>query len=97
MLTVFRNRLSNEGIRQVVDAFEGQTAVSAGDDVASGEYPPLLERIPAIAGPVAELAGGDPTPAQVASAVEFVLEGLHLSKRLNKDAVGSRSNYRSRV
>jgi magnesium chelatase subunit I len=32
----------------------------------------------------------------VASAVEFVLEGLHLSKRLNKDAVGARAQYRGR-
>jgi magnesium chelatase subunit I len=32
----------------------------------------------------------------VASAAEFVLEGLHLSKRLNKDAMGTRSTYRSR-
>jgi magnesium chelatase subunit I len=32
----------------------------------------------------------------VASAVEFLLEGLHLSKRLNKDAAGGRSAYRSR-
>jgi magnesium chelatase subunit I len=32
----------------------------------------------------------------VASAVEFVLEGLHLSKRLNKDASGARSTYRGR-
>jgi magnesium chelatase subunit I len=32
----------------------------------------------------------------VASAVEFVLEGLHLSKRLNKDAVGPRAQYRGR-
>ena len=31
-----------------------------------------------------------------ASAVEFVLEGLHLSKRLNKDAVGARAQYRGR-
>ena len=36
------------------------------------------------------------TPAGVASAVEFVLEGLHLSKRLNKDAVGGRAAYRGR-
>ncbi|MEY2436797.1 MAG: hypothetical protein QOF97_1633, partial [Acidimicrobiaceae bacterium] len=27
---------------------------------------------------------------------EFVLEGLHLSKRLNKDAVGTRATYRGR-
>jgi magnesium chelatase subunit I len=32
----------------------------------------------------------------VAAATEFVLEGLHLSKRLNKDAAGGRSTYRSR-
>ena len=32
------------------------------------------------------LTGGDESPAAVAAAVEFVLEGLHLSKRLNKDA-----------
>jgi len=36
------------------------------------------------------------TPAGVASALEFVLEGLHLSKRLNKDAVGGRATYRGR-
>jgi magnesium chelatase subunit I len=97
VLTVFRDRVSPEGARQVVEAFEGQVSVGAGDDVASAEYPPLLERIPALAAPVAELVGGDPTPAQVASAVELVLEGLHLSKRLNKDAVGGRASYRSRV
>ena len=33
----------------------------------------------------------------VGSAVELVLEGLHLSKRLNKDAVGARSQYRART
>jgi magnesium chelatase subunit I len=32
----------------------------------------------------------------VASAVEFLLEGLHLSKRLNKDAAGTRAAYRGR-
>jgi magnesium chelatase subunit I len=32
----------------------------------------------------------------VASAIEFVLEGLHLTKRLNKDAVGGRAVFRSR-
>jgi magnesium chelatase subunit I len=36
------------------------------------------------------------TPAGIASATELVLEGLHLSKRLNKDAVGGRATYRSR-
>ncbi len=42
------------------------------------------------------LTGGDESPAAVASAVEFILEGLHLSKRLNKDSSGARATYRSR-
>jgi magnesium chelatase subunit I len=30
----------------------------------------------------------------VAAAVEFVLEGLHLNKRLNKDKIAGRARYR---
>ena len=32
----------------------------------------------------------------VASGVEFVLEGLHLSKRLNKESLGTSAVYRGR-
>ena len=46
---------------------------------------------------MAELVGESPDPAAVASAVELILEGLHLSKRLNKDAVGARAQYRART
>ena len=42
------------------------------------------------------MTGGDENPAAVAAAVEFVLDGLHLSKRLNKESAGARANYRSR-
>ena len=50
---------------------------------------------PGCATTLADLDVGE-TPAGVASAVEFVLEGLHLSKRLNKDAVGGKAAYRGR-
>ena len=56
----------------------------------------LLEAIPGLREPVLELTGGDESPAAIASAVEFILEGLHLSKRLNKDAAGGRAQFRSR-
>jgi magnesium chelatase subunit I len=46
---------------------------------------------------VAVLTGGDESPAAVGGAVEFVLEGLHLSKRLNKDASGPSATYRGRT
>ena len=44
---------------------------------------------------LADLEVGE-SPAGIASGIEFVLEGLHLTKRLNKDAVGARATYRSR-
>ena len=46
---------------------------------------------------VDQLVGGDESPGAVASAVEFVLEGLHLSKRLNKDSSGGRSVFSGRA
>ena len=51
---------------------------------------------PAIRTPVTVLSAGSESPAAIASAVELVLDGLHLSKRLNKDAAGPRATYRAR-
>ena len=58
----------------------------------------LAAEIPALRDAVVALVGDDERPGVVASAVELVLEGLHLSKRLNKDAdhTSTRATYRSR-
>lgn len=96
VLTVFREKVSHEGISQVVDSFDEGTELSTGEDVSDADYAAMLASMPALAGPVAELLGDDQSPASVGSAVEFLLEGLHLAKRLNKDSLGMRSNYRSR-
>jgi len=96
VLTVFKERVGTEAVREVIGAFDGGAVVHAGDDVLSADEAKLVSEIPALRGPVRELTAGDESPAAVASAVEFILEGLHLSKRLNKDAVGARATYRSR-
>ncbi len=96
VLTVFKQRLSPEQLREVVTAFDDGLIAHTGEDVPSPTEAELLSQVPALRGPVAELTQGDESPAAVASAVEFVLEGLHLSKRLNKDAAGNRATYRSR-
>ena len=59
-------------------------------------WPRSSSRCPALRPPVAALTAGDESPAAVAAAVSFVLEGLHLSKRLNKDTSGTSATYRSR-
>jgi magnesium chelatase subunit I len=96
VLTTFRSHFAIENLRGVIDAFETDVVVSAGEDIVSADYVQLLADVPALAGPVQELAGADASPAAIASAVELVLEGLHLSKRLNKEAAGGRAQYRGR-
>jgi magnesium chelatase subunit I len=96
VLEVFKAHVAGEGIRQVVEEFDEEVVASAGDDLPVADYMALLASVPALAGPVAALCGDDVAPATQASAIELILEGLHLSKRLNKDAVGNRASYRGR-
>ncbi len=99
-LGVFRDRCPAETLSDVVLGFDEGTVVHTGDDVASSHYVQALSRMPALERTVLKLASKETaaseTPAAVASALELVLEGLHLCKRLNKEAVGTRSTYRGR-
>ncbi len=97
VLAVFKEHCSPESIRQIVDAFDEDLTASAGDDLPVSAYADLVSDTSALAAPVAALCGDDDSPAVQASAVELLLEGLHLSKRLNKDAVGGRASYRARA
>ncbi len=96
VLTVFRERVAPESLLAVVEDFDGREPAETGEDVASSAYVGLCDTMPALARVVGGLVEGESSPAKVASAVELVLEGLHLSKRLNKDAVGARAQYRGR-
>ncbi len=95
ILSVFRRRCPMERFRDALAEFDGGTILHTGDDVPSADYVAALAKLPALRAAVVPLAGGE-NAAAVASAVELVLEGLHLSRRLNKDAAGSRATYRGR-
>jgi magnesium chelatase subunit I len=97
VLTVFKDRFTPDRYRPIVASFEEGAIIHTGEDVTSAEYVALLEQQPALRDAVTELTRGDESAASVASAVELVLEGLHLSKRLNKESVGARATYRARA
>jgi magnesium chelatase subunit I len=100
VLDVFRSSLDPNEYNAVLDEFEGEAIVNVGDDVGSADYSGVVESMPAMADALRALGFDDSdlaSPALVASGVEFVLEGLHLSKRLNKEAKGSAAIYRGRV
>jgi magnesium chelatase subunit I len=88
------NRYFNLGeLELVVNRFKAGQAVEVGEMTPSSEYVALANQIEGLM-PAIEKAGGGGTPAETASAVEFLLEGLHLNKRLNKDRVGGKTQYR---
>ncbi len=96
VLVVFRERVGTGAAVPVVDSFEDGEVLHVGEDVTVEQYTSHLSSRPGLAELVDELAGEDADAATRASAAELVLEGLHLSKRLNKDAVGARASYRAR-
>jgi magnesium chelatase subunit I len=95
VLAVFRRRCPTEKLGAVTAAFDEARVVHAGDDLPASAYGEVLAEVPALEGPVLAVAGSE-TPGAVASATEFVLEGLHLTKRLNKEAAGGKATYRGR-
>jgi magnesium chelatase subunit I len=94
VLETWRAWCRPERFRDLVTAFDGGLEVDTGDDVPSSAYAAFAD-LPGIKETLGDLEVGE-APAEVASAVEFVLEGLHLSKRLNKDAHAGRATYRAR-
>jgi magnesium chelatase subunit I len=96
VLTVFKERVDPSNTTPIVDAFEEGLVVHTGEDLASDQLAAIVEQVPALRRPVEQLTPDDASTAAIAAAAEFVLEGLHLSKRLNKDASGTNATYRSK-
>ena len=83
VLRVFGDYFDVTGLEDLVTAFDLGQVVETGSEKPAAEYPQLLEQVPELVEPVDKLLTGDRRPEVVASAVEFVLEGLHLNRRLN--------------
>jgi magnesium chelatase subunit I len=98
VLTVFKSTVPQDRLRAATGAFDTGEVLHAGDDVPSAAYAAALDQFPELREVVATIPGitGKESAAVLASGVELVAEGLHLSKRLNKDAVGARATYRAR-
>ena len=80
---VFDATVPSEGVASVIDAFDQGWQVEVSAEMASEDYLEGLDQIPGLREAAAQLAGTD-SAAGMASAIELVLEGLHLDNRLNK-------------
>ena len=95
VLEVFNRNFSSDELDGVVASFDPGTTVEAGQDLPSGEYVNAASRVIGL-GPVLRRLEAADKPHEVASAVEFVLEGLHLNRRLNRESAGGRVMYREK-
>jgi magnesium chelatase subunit I len=93
VVAVFNRYFNVVDLEDVVTRFKAGISAEVGDTTPSKSYVDMMNSIDGLGRAVSSLDPGE-NPALVASATEFVLEGLHLNKRLNKDRVAGKVAYR---
>lgn len=88
---VFRVRLGGENLGQLVQRFDEGLHVETSDALGADNFLAQFGDIPGLGRVMQRLEMTEESPASAASAVEFVLEGLHLTKRINKQGAGAGS------
>ena len=92
VLNVFNRTFTSGELDEVVGAFQDGLRIEVSDAMPAELYLRHLGQVRPLQAAVRKLGAQD--PGSVAAAVEFVLEGLHLSKKLNKDVQTGQSRYR---
>jgi magnesium chelatase subunit I len=94
----FRSRLVGLDLSGFTALVADGDVIETGELVGSAELLRQVGTVPGLAKALDRLGLGDaPTPGEAAAGVEFVLEGLHLTRRLAKDASDDgRTRYRGR-
>jgi magnesium chelatase subunit I len=84
VVNVFNRHFALSELLPLLERFEAGTEAEVGETVPSAIHEQLVEQMPELKRAVSRLDIGE-SPAGLASGVEFVLEGLHLNRRLNKE------------
>jgi magnesium chelatase subunit I len=96
-LQVFRKRLSGFDFQRILSRFAQGFEAETSDLLPASELLAQFGELPGLSKLLQRLGVEEESPGVAASALEFALEGLHLSRRLNKDleSRAGRSRYRS--
>ncbi|KRC92645.1 magnesium chelatase [Terrabacter sp. Root85] len=90
----YRSRLAGLDLTGFTNLFAEGAVVETGELVPGADLLAQVGPVPGLSKVLDRLGhGDDATPGQVAAAVEFVLEGLHLTRRIDKDSVAGRTVY----
>jgi magnesium chelatase subunit I len=93
VVNVFNRHFALSEMAGLLDRFEEEgLEAEVGETVPSSAHGQLVDAVPELGAAIARLDAGE-SPAGIASAAEFVLEGLHLNRRLNKERRGGGVRY----
>ena len=84
MLDVYRRRLGGESLTGLQQLFEEGLTVETSDTLRAEQFLVQFARVPGLGRILGRLGIVEESPQSAAAGLEFALEGLHLSKRLNK-------------
>lgn len=94
VLKVFDKYVNVEDLKKIVEYFESGGGVVVSDKMLAEEYLEGIRAIPGLREGILKL-GPFESPGLMAAAAEFLLEGLHLHQKLNKEEEGGRYVYRA--
>ena len=94
VLAVFGRYFNLRDFDALILKFEEGKVVETGSEVPSKEYLRKIKDLDGISEALAKLEATG-SPEEMAAGTEFILEGLHLNRRLNRDKVEGRYRYRS--
>ncbi len=93
VVNVFNRHFAVHEFDELIANFEHGLRVDVGDTLPSLDYVRQAAEVGGFT-PAIKKLGVQGNPSQIASAIEFVLEGLHLNRKLNKDRASGRMRYR---
>jgi len=90
---VFDEHYAVDQLSPIISSFNNGIGAEVSQLLPSDEYMDGLKNVPGLYDAVRSLVNPE-EPAEVASAIEFILEGLHLSNKLNKEIANEKLIYR---
>ncbi|MDA0770498.1 MAG: magnesium chelatase [SAR202 cluster bacterium Casp-Chloro-G4] len=92
VLNTFGRHFKPRDFEDLVAKFEEGFTLETGSDIPSSDYVKNLPQIGEASKLIKRIEPSE-DPAAIASAMEFILEGLHLNRRINRDQSGGHMIY----
>ena len=92
LLSVFEEYIDVSDLELLVSSFQEGWWVEVADDMPAQDYVAYLTQLKGLRQGIEKLNIGE-SPGEMAAAIEFILEGLHLHNKLNKEVVDGKVIY----